>query len=356
MPPLPDGAARAWRGRSLTPRPRARSWAPAITRRSGRLHTRRHDRLHHGRGHGDDQRRAGNANHQLVQSGKHRLRHGTERHAVGCHLFLDVGRCKWERGGNVHLHPGHGHRPGRRQQPDALGRSSRPTTRPITRRPPRRRRSTSQATPTISWSNPANILYGTALSGSAVGCHLFLDSGWCKWGRGGRSLTPRPLARPRRGQQSDALGRFSHPPTRPITRRHPQRRRSTSWVRIRRACTWPPPTPRRRGGHGGYLDRWQHALRRLRRFWNDPGRDRRRCRRRHGGYRCGYLYRAAHDRRELEPCRRGRVSTTIQAPSGLSGDEIEIAGGAHGVRRVLSVTGAQHLDRHRRQRWQPLGQ
>ena len=32
----------------------------------------------------------------------------------------------------------------------------------------------SQATPTISWSNPANIVYGMALA-NAAGCHLFLD-------------------------------------------------------------------------------------------------------------------------------------------------------------------------------------
>ena len=138
----------------------------------GHLHAHRHDRLHHGHRDGDDQRFAGNADHHLGQPRGHRLRHGAERNAAGCHLFLDGGRRKWERGGNLHLHPGRGHRPGRRQQPDALGHSSRPTDTTDYTTPPRRRRSTScRRRRRITWANPADIVYGTAPEQHAVGCH-----------------------------------------------------------------------------------------------------------------------------------------------------------------------------------------
>ena len=66
--------------------------------------------------------------------GDHRLRHGAERSPARRH---------GQRAGDVHLHAGRWHCPGRRQQPDAVGHFSRRPTRPITRRPPQRRRSTS---------------------------------------------------------------------------------------------------------------------------------------------------------------------------------------------------------------------
>ena len=52
----------------------------------------------------------------------------------------------------------------------------------------------------------------------------------------------------------------------------------------------------------------------------------------------------------------GASSTTIQAPASLSGIEIEIASGVTVAMSGLNVDGDQHLDRDRRQRWGPLGQ
>ena len=62
-----------------------RSWRRQQPDALGHLHPHRHDRLHHGLRDGDDQCLASDANHHLVQPGEHRLRHGPERHAVGCH-------------------------------------------------------------------------------------------------------------------------------------------------------------------------------------------------------------------------------------------------------------------------------
>ena len=102
----------------------------------------------------------GDADDHLGQARGHRLRHGLERHAARRH---------GQRARDLRLHAGRGHRPGRRQQPERCRSPSRPPTRPTTPLPPRRRRSTScQATPTITWANPAGIVYGTAFSATQL--------------------------------------------------------------------------------------------------------------------------------------------------------------------------------------------
>ena len=86
-----------------------------------------------------------------------------------------------------------------------------------------------QATPTITWSNPANIVYGTALERNAVGRHFFLDSGRCeRERRRARSLTPRPRAPSWMRATTRRSRSSSRPPTRPITPRPPRPRPSTS--------------------------------------------------------------------------------------------------------------------------------
>ena len=126
----------------------------------GDLHADRHDRLHHGDRERVDQRRAGHADDHLVQPGGHHLRHGLGQHATGRH---------GQRAGHLRLHARQRDGAARRQRPDALGRPSRRPTRPTT---PRRRTSVSinveQATPTITWSNPADITYGTALGSTQL--------------------------------------------------------------------------------------------------------------------------------------------------------------------------------------------
>ena len=145
-----------------------RSWRRQQPDALGRLYAHRHGRLHHRLRDGDDQCIASNADHQLAQSGEHCLRHGARRIAVGCHLFLDSGRCEWERGGNLHLLVGRGHRSGHgNNQP--LSVSFTPTdVADYTTASATVTINVLQATPTISWANPANIVYGTALSGTQL--------------------------------------------------------------------------------------------------------------------------------------------------------------------------------------------
>ena len=64
-----------------------------------------------------------------------------------------------------------------------------------------------QATPTITWANPANIVYGTALSAT----QLDATASWTVGGNtvnvpGSLHLQPGRRHRPERGQQSDPLG------------------------------------------------------------------------------------------------------------------------------------------------------
>ena len=84
-----------------------------------------------------------------------------------------------------------------------------------------------QATPTISWANPANIVYGAAPERRPSSTPRPACPG------------PSPTLRPRAPSWAPATTRRSRspspPPTRPITRRPPRRRRSTSCKRRRRS-------------------------------------------------------------------------------------------------------------------------
>ena len=200
----------------------------------GPLHARRRDRLHDGLRDGNDQRLASNADHQLVQSSEHRLRHGAERNAVGCHLFMDGGWSKWERGGNVYLHPSRGHRVGRRQQPDALGslHARRRDRLHDGLRDGNDQRLASNADHQLVQSCEHRLRHGAERN--AVGCHVFLDGGRPERERGGNvHLHPGRRDRHGRRQQPDALGPLHARPTRPITPRPPRRRRSTSRKQLR---------------------------------------------------------------------------------------------------------------------------
>ena len=73
-----------------------------------------------------------------------------------------------ERGGDVHLHPGRGHRSGAGNN-QTLSVVFTPTdTTDYTTAAATATINVLQATPTISWPNPANIVYGTALSGTQL--------------------------------------------------------------------------------------------------------------------------------------------------------------------------------------------
>ena len=121
---------------------RAPSWRGNEPDALGLLYADRHDRLHHGRRDGDDQCIASNADDHLVQPGGHRLWHGAERHQ------LDA-TSSWTVGGGVGAWQGRSRipRPRARSWAPATTRRSRSPlrrpTRPITPRPPPRRRSTS---------------------------------------------------------------------------------------------------------------------------------------------------------------------------------------------------------------------
>ena len=123
------------------------------------LHADRHDRLHHRHRNGDDQRLAGDADDQLGQSGGHRLRHGPERNPARRH---------GQRGGNVHLHAGRGHHPGAGNN-QTLSVAFTPTdTTDYTTATATATINVLQATPTITWAKPADIVYGTALSATQL--------------------------------------------------------------------------------------------------------------------------------------------------------------------------------------------
>ena len=115
----------------------------------------------------------------------------------------------------------------------------------------------SQATPTISWSNPANIVYGTALSGT----QLNATSSWTLGGVSGSvegTFTYTPATGTVLAPATTRRSRFSsRPTTRPITRRPPRRRRSTS-------CK------QRRPSVGPILRTSSTARRRAQRSWMPP--------------------------------------------------------------------------------------
>ena len=173
----------------------------------GRVYADRHDRLHDGLGDGDDQRPASNADDHLGQSGGHRLRNGTQRNTIGCHS---------QRGRELYLHAGRGHRTPCRQRPDALGRvyadrhdrlhdrlgdgdDQRPASNPDDH---------------LGQSGGHRLRHGTQRN--PIGCHS----------QRGRELHLHPDRghRPPCRQRPDALGRVYARPTRPITR-PPRRRR-----------------------------------------------------------------------------------------------------------------------------------
>ena len=93
-----------------------------------------------------------------------------------------------------------------------------------------------QATPTITWANPADIVYGTALSGTQLDASSSWTVGGVSGAWRGRSLTPRPRAPSWTPATTRRSRSPSRPPTRPITPRPPPRRRSTSCRRRRRSA------------------------------------------------------------------------------------------------------------------------
>ena len=69
-----------------------------------------------------------------------------------------------ERGRDLHLHAGRGHGPHGGRRPDPVGQPSRPPTpTDYTSTSPTATINVAQATPTITWANPADITYGTPL-------------------------------------------------------------------------------------------------------------------------------------------------------------------------------------------------
>ncbi len=117
----------------------------------------------------------------MVESGEHRLRHSAERNAIGCHLFLDGGRCEWEGGRDVCLHPGRRHHPGAGNNQTLSVAFTPADTTDYATASATATINVLQATPTISWANPANIVYGTALSGT----QLDASSSWTVGGVNG---------------------------------------------------------------------------------------------------------------------------------------------------------------------------
>ena len=102
----------------------------------------------------------GDAHDQLVQPGEHRLRDGTGKHAA---------RRDGKRAGDIRLRAGLGHGTQGRQWRDAesdIHADRHDRLHHHHRHGDNQRRG--KATPTISWSNPANIVYGTALGGTQL--------------------------------------------------------------------------------------------------------------------------------------------------------------------------------------------
>ena len=183
----------------------------------GRIHSQRHDRLHHCHRNRDDQRLASDADDLLGQSGEHRLRHGPERNAARRH-----GR----RGGDVHLHAGRGNGPGHRQQPEPVGRlhSHRHDRLRHCHRNRDDQRLASDADDLLGQSGEHRLRHGPerdpARRHGQRGGDVHLHAGR---GDGPAPATTRACRSP------------SLPPTRPTTPLLPQPRRSTSCQRRRRS-------------------------------------------------------------------------------------------------------------------------
>ena len=129
------------------------------------LHAHRHDRLHHRHRDGDDQRRAGDADDHLGQPRRHHLRHGPGRYPARCH----GDRNRWDLvGRDLRLHARRGHGPGHGQGPDPLGHLHAHRHDRLHHRHRTATINVVQATPTITWANPADITYGTALGGTQL--------------------------------------------------------------------------------------------------------------------------------------------------------------------------------------------
>ena len=130
-----------------------------MARRCRELRADRHDRLHDRHGHGDNQRRASNAHDQLAQSGEHRLRHGIGSTQLDATARV-AGTFGYSPASGTVLKAGNGETLGVTFTPTD---SSDYTTVTATATSTLRR-----ATPTISWPNPANIVYGTALGSTQL--------------------------------------------------------------------------------------------------------------------------------------------------------------------------------------------
>ena len=90
------------------------------------------------------------------------------RHPVGRHGILDDGRDHGERAGNIHLHTGRGHSAGRGNN-ETLSVSFTPTdTTDYASTGATTTINVLQATPTITWANPANIVVETPLSSTQL--------------------------------------------------------------------------------------------------------------------------------------------------------------------------------------------
>ena len=178
------------------------------------------DRLHDGHGHGDDQRGAGHADDHLGQPGQHRLRHGAEHARSSTRRPACPG-------------PSPTPRPSAPSSRRATARRSRSASCPpiptdYTDATATATINVAQATPTISWANPASIVYGTALSSAQLDATASVPG----------TFTYTPAAAPSSRRATARRSRSaSCPPTPPITRTPRPRRRST----------WRRPRPRSAG-------------------------------------------------------------------------------------------------------------
>ena len=149
------------RGRDVRLHARQRHGARRRQRQNafGDVHAHRHDRLHHGDHECIDQRRAGHADDHLVQPGGHHLRHGLGRHATGRHGQHVPGTFVYTPASGTLLPAGNADLSVTFTPTDTTDYTTATNSVSINVAP---------ATPTITWPNPADITYGTALGGTQL--------------------------------------------------------------------------------------------------------------------------------------------------------------------------------------------
>ena len=144
------------------------TYTPARVRSSGRqrpdalghLHAHRHHRLHHRQATASIN--VSQATPTITWANPADIVYGTALSATQLDATASVP-------GNVLLHPGRGYGPLGRQRPDALGHLHAHRHHRLHHRPGHRKHQCgSQATPTITWTSPASIVYGTALGSTQL--------------------------------------------------------------------------------------------------------------------------------------------------------------------------------------------